>query len=152
MKRRNESGNYTNEEITEFSGMAMGFDSNNGGFMNEMSSMSSQSSSNGPSKSDTDIRFVEEGIDYDRTPKPLLYLKIAMAFLFLSLIILASVQFGQSQLYEQENLKCQELLFKTISNQQYLKELMLMARTYVNINLGLEPRDGVIGDRRSKLR
>lgn len=39
----------------------------------------------------TDIRFVEEGIDYHKTPKPLLYLKMSMVFLFTSLVVLASV-------------------------------------------------------------
>lgn len=62
--------------------------------MNNTSSISS-SASNGKSSSDsTDIKYIEEGIDYEKTPKPLLFLKIAIIFLLLISTILACIQFG----------------------------------------------------------
>jgi len=54
----------------------------------------SSTSSQGNLSSDDDIKLVEEGIDYEKTPRPLIILKLTTFFLFLSLIVLASVQYG----------------------------------------------------------
>jgi hypothetical protein len=62
-----------------------------GSHQNINASMSSTASSSIAGSSEDDIKMVEEGIDYDRSPKPLIYLKLSLAFLFISLIVLASV-------------------------------------------------------------
>ena len=54
-------------------------------------SVSSTASTKNSSLTNNDIKYVEEGIDYDKTPKPLIYLKISTLFLFTSIIVLASV-------------------------------------------------------------
>jgi hypothetical protein len=53
--------------------------------------MSSTASSSINGSSEDDIKMVEEGIDYDKTPKPLIYLKLSTTLLFLFLIVLAAV-------------------------------------------------------------
>ena len=40
---------------------------------------------------EADIKFIEESIDYDRTPRPLIMLKLSASTLFIGLIILAAV-------------------------------------------------------------
>ena len=62
--------------------------------LNPTASMSSTASSSIAGSAEDEIKMVEEGIDYDRSPKPLIYLKMATFFLFISLIVLASVQYG----------------------------------------------------------
>jgi len=65
--------------------------SNSDSFLQASASVSSTGSSNGNNSTESDIKMVEEGIDYDKTPKPLIFLKISTFFLFISLITLASV-------------------------------------------------------------
>ena len=60
-------------------------------------SMSSSYSS--ATESETDIKYIEEGIDYDKTPQPLNILKIVAMSLFLTIFALSSVQFGINNMY-----------------------------------------------------
>ncbi|TNV87551.1 hypothetical protein FGO68_gene3849 [Halteria grandinella] len=101
----------------------------------------SSTTSSARAMSNQDIRYVEEGIDYNKTPKPLLYLKLSTLLLFTSLIILASVQFGLNKYYENQNLKYQNVLLKSLQNQELISQLTLMTRTFLNINLNLEPQN-----------
>ena len=60
-------------------------------FIQASASVSSTGSSGGNNSTESDIKLVEEGIDYDKTPKPLIFLRLSTFLLFMSLIILASV-------------------------------------------------------------
>lgn len=71
-------------------------------------SMSSSYSSG--TESDADIKFIEEGIDYDKTPRPITILKIAATALFLMIFALTSVQFGINNMYRDHNLTYQKIL------------------------------------------
>jgi hypothetical protein len=59
--------------------------------MNPTASMSSTASSSVYGQSEDDIKMVEEGIDYDKIPKPIVYLQLSTTILFICLIVLASV-------------------------------------------------------------
>jgi hypothetical protein len=52
---------------------------------------SSQHSSKSLSDISNEIKYIEEGIDYEKTPKPLLFQKIALTLLFIISIALSSV-------------------------------------------------------------
>ena len=62
-----------------------------GSLMNPTGSMSSTASSSVYGQSEDDIKMVEEGIDYDKIPKPIVFLQLSITFLFICLIVLASV-------------------------------------------------------------
>jgi membrane protein required for beta-lactamase induction len=49
--------------------------------------------------------MVEEGIDYDKTPKPMVFLQLSTTFLFISLIVLASVQYSINIIDEENNIE-----------------------------------------------
>lgn len=53
---------------------------------------------------DTDIKYIEEGLDYDKSPKPLIYLKITIGALFVILVALSAVQFGVNNQRREANL------------------------------------------------
>lgn len=71
--------------------------SNDDSFLNT-GSVSSASSSASHSKN-SEIKYVEEAIDYQKTPKPLIYLQISTVCLFVSIFILATVQYSLNQSY-----------------------------------------------------
>lgn len=60
--------------------------------------------------------MVEEGIDYDKIPKPLVFLQLSTTFLFICLIVLASVQYSINSVNEVNNLEYQKLLSKSLQN------------------------------------
>ena len=78
---------------TEFASLAaINRNSNSEGSLNNRNiSMSSTASSSVYGQSEDDIKMVEEGIDYDKIPKPIVYLQLSLTFLFICLIVLASV-------------------------------------------------------------
>ena len=73
--------------------------------MNPTASMSSTASSSVYGQSEDDIKMVEEGIDYDKIPKPIVFLQLSITFLFVCLIVLASVQYGINTINEESNLE-----------------------------------------------
>ncbi len=73
--------------------------------MNPTASMSSTASSSVYGQSEDDIKMVEEGIDYDKIPKPIVFLQISITILFVCLIVLASVQYGINSINEESNLE-----------------------------------------------
>lgn len=79
--------------------------------INASASVSSASSAN--NTTEDEIKLVEEGIDYDKTPKPLIFLRLSTLLLFISLIILAAIQFSINGNKDNENLQYQKILFRT---------------------------------------
>ena len=57
---------------------------------------SSMSSSFSASKTDSnsEIKYIEEGLDYERTPRPIMFLKLCLGFLMLISVALSSIQYG----------------------------------------------------------
>jgi hypothetical protein len=79
-------------EEEDSSGIIVGKNtSHSDSFLQPSASVSSTGSSTGNNSTESDIKMVEEGIDYDKTPKPLIFLRLSTFMLFVSLLILGSV-------------------------------------------------------------
>ncbi len=85
------SGNGKNDSEYASLGAINRGSNSEGSLMNPTASMSSTASSSFYGQSEDDIKMVEEGIDYDKIPKPLVFLQLSITFLFICLIVLASV-------------------------------------------------------------
>jgi hypothetical protein len=91
-------------ELASFANVNRGSNSENS-LMNPTGSLSSTASSSIAGQSEDEIKMVEEGIDYDKVPKPLVFLQLSITFLFICLIVLASVQYGINNISEDNNLE-----------------------------------------------
>ncbi len=108
-------GGVNESELASFANVNRGSNSENS-LMNPTGSLSSTASSSIAGQSEDEIKMVEEGIDYDKVPKPLVFLQLSLTFLFICLIVLASVQYGINRSSEEDNLEYQKLLTKSLQN------------------------------------
>ena len=97
-------GGVNESELASFANVNRGSNSENS-LMNPTGSLSSTASSSIAGQSEDEIKMVEEGIDYDKVPKPLVFLQLSLTFLFICLIVLASVQYGINRISEDNNLE-----------------------------------------------
>lgn len=56
-----------------------------------MNTGSVSSSISSKTDNDLEIKYIEEGIDYDKTPRPLMFLNLTLWSLIICLLVLSSV-------------------------------------------------------------
>eukprot|EP00347_Sterkiella_histriomuscorum_P021489 403333800 len=105
------------------------------------SSISSSYSSSQTSNALNEIRFMEEGIEYQKNPKPLTYLRVSLIVMLFMSLTLSCIQFGLNVSNNQQNINYQRMMAKTLQTEETLTSLELLCRIYLNINLGLEPNN-----------
>ncbi|CDW75859.1 pas domain s-box family protein [Stylonychia lemnae] len=101
-------------------------------------SISSSYSSSQTSDQYNEIKYIEEGIDYEKNPKPLIYLRLAVVILLLISLILSTIQFALNIDTNKQNIDYQKMLARTLQAEESISSLVLLTRCYLNVNLNLE--------------
>ena len=113
-------------------------------------SSSGQSTSKSASDTSNEIKYVEEGIDYEKTPKPLVLMKLGLVCIFLISAGLSSLQFGLNRQWDNQHNQQLGLLEELANCEESIATLLMMSRNFLNINIGLEPNNSTYFEDRRK--
>eukprot|EP00347_Sterkiella_histriomuscorum_P007366 403349219 len=106
---------------------------------NNSQSMSSCSVSSTLSNGFEELKYLEDNIDYSKTPRSLLIVKLIFNTIIIMIISLTVTLLALNQLQINQQIQQLGILKTSNENMLLLSELSILSRSFININLGLEP-------------
>ncbi|TNV87532.1 hypothetical protein FGO68_gene3995 [Halteria grandinella] len=87
---------------------------------------------------DNSVRVMDEGIEEQRLPKALNFLRFALSILLSALLILSVTQYLVNQSQLETIRKLEKIMISCKQNEEYITQINLMTRSYLNIMKNLE--------------